>query len=132
MTFCTNFHNAVGLSDKAGVAVEHKLLMFCLWLMVCVDRLDVTQLACSEHICRRVLQLQKAIRRSPKSPDFSGSEPYLRHVADPSLGAATPKFDEFVSGVLKSEGAWMKQSRLAKEEQEAQDKRRNKKKKDDD
>ena len=115
------------MAARSAVAIEHRLLVFQFWLAVSVDRLDPTQVESLEHAARRILQIQKAVRKSPKNPDFTGLEPYLRHVADPSGGATTLAFDAHVADVLRAEGAWLKQSRLAKEEQDALEKRKKKK-----
>ena len=63
-----------------------------------------------------MLQIQKAIRSSPKAPTFDGLDAYLRHVPSASQAMRTPKFDAHVMETQKTEAFILKQARLAKEE----------------
>ena len=87
--------------------------------MATMDQLDLRRSAAAEHICRRILQTQEAIKRNPQAPDFTGLEIYTRHVQECPGGAHAPRFRTFVASVMKDEAAYMKQTRLAKEEEEA-------------
>eukprot|EP00974_Lingulodinium_polyedra_P038258 3667411-Lingulodinium_polyedra.AAC.1 len=42
--------------------------------LVSFDQLNAHGLAGCELLCRRILQVQRAVKRSPKSPDFRGLE----------------------------------------------------------
>ena len=91
--------------------------------MVCVDRLDPGHLSSGEHLCRWVLQCQRATRRSPKAPSFDGLDAYMRHVQMVGGTTFAPACDRHVADIQKSEGMNMKNERLAKEELEADNKR---------
>ena len=116
-----------GISPKSGLATEMMVLVFSLYSMVCWDRLDATQLVTGEHLARRFIQIQRAVQKSPKSPEFLGLELYTRHMAEIATSAHTPSFDKFVATTLKDESLVMKQTRIAREETEADDKNKKKK-----
>ena len=116
-----------GISPKSGLATEMMVLVFSLYSMVCWDRLDATQLVTGEHLARRFIQIQRAVQKSPKSPEFLGLELYTGHMAEIATSAHTPSFDKFVATTLKDESLVMKQTRIAREETEADDKNKKKK-----
>ena len=127
--FCATWEANSGVAPKSPLAHEHKNLIYLYWYFVCVDLLDPTQSAAMEATSRGILQLQRAVRKNPKAPDFVGLEPYLRHIPDASKGAHAPKFDSFVAETNKAEAGWLKQARLQQEEEEAAAKKKPKKKK---
>ena len=85
-------------------------------LYMTVDHCDPHRSATMEHFARRLLQIQKAVKRSPKVPDFEGLELYMNHLLDPSGAAHAPSFDAHIASVTKDEMVVLKQMRLAKEE----------------
>ena len=91
---------------------------------MCVDRLDPFHNSALEHSCRRMLQIQQAIRRSPKSPDFEGLDEYMRHSDDLKGHVVAPKFDAHIMERRKAGSMILKQSRLQREEVAADSKRR--------
>jgi hypothetical protein len=115
---------ASGVAPKYGIAVEFLMSIQSLWLLASMDGVDATNLVTAEHIARRALMIQKAVRRSPRSPDFSGLHSYMEHMADHASGAATPAFDRHVAALQKDEAIIMKSQRLAHEEVEADEKRK--------
>ena len=113
--FAMQWENSSGVAPRSAVALEHRLGIMQLGLAVCQDRLDVTQLASIEHLARRLLQIEKAVRRNPKAPDFEGLNRYLDHVTDPASGAAAPLFDQHIADEMKVDANILKQTRLARE-----------------
>ena len=93
---------------------------------MCVDRFDLPQTSTGEHLCRRLLQVQAAVKRNPKMPDFEGLEPYLDHVGEASSPLSASSFEAHVASTLKDKAAIMRQMRLAKEEKEAVDAKKKK------
>ena len=124
--FITQFLQTTGASPKASISVELGHLIHAVWLAVCVDRLDPYECAVLEHMSRRILQIQKAIRRCPRAPDFEGLSEYMRHSADLSGEIAAPAFDAYVAAKQKDQATILKQNRMQREEEEedAQNKRR--------
>ena len=110
-----------GVAPESAVAMHHQSLLPVLHHLVCVDQVDALQLAGTEMLCRRLLQLQRAVKRAPKSPDFRG----LEFMSAPRLGSSSTllvgDFAKFVAEEQKAEAFTMKQQRLFAEES---DKRR--------
>ena len=98
--------------------IELTLHFYTVWLLTCVDRVNLRRSAAGEHICRRILQQQAAIRRDPTSPNFEGLEPYMSHAAGTSGVVRAPKFEKFVAERNRDTSTVLKQMRLAKEETE--------------
>ena len=122
--FVAQFVLSSGINARSALCLEFGFLVHSLYLMVCVDGLDPYRTTTAEHVARRILQIQKAVRRSPKTPDFEGLSEYMKHVADPSGGVDAPSFDKHVAEVSKTEAVVLKQLRLQREETEAEGKRR--------
>ena len=114
-----------GVSEKSGIAIEFLLLFNYLSLMNSYDLLSPLNSASAELIARRALQIQKAIKRNPRAPDFEGLDHYLIGALDSGGGAAALSFDKFVADKQRDEGQMMKQSRLLREEGENDAKRKN-------
>ena len=120
--FLENFMSLSGVNPKGGLATELRCNIFTINLLATVDRLNVTHLASAEHIARRTLQMMRAVKRNPKSPDFDGLDTYLRRLDLPSAGARTPHFDRFVMEDQKTEAFIQKANRIRKEEMESENK----------
>ena len=84
--------------------------------MLCYDLLNGTNLASAEMASRRVLQIQKAVRKNPKSPDFTGLDYYMASALDPSGGLSTSSFETHISKIQLTAAQIMRQNRLLGEE----------------
>ena len=123
-----SFISSNGIGPSSGFAVDYTMVTWGLWAMACIDRLDVTRLACGEHLARWALRMQRAARRNPRSPDYEGLERYVRHALTPTGVARASAFEKAVAEDMKTEAFTMKQRRMEAEEREAADKRRKGKK----
>ena len=65
-----------------------------------------------------ILQIQRAIRRDPKAPQFTGLEVYTEHAADSTGVLRATRFEKFVADRNKDDANVAKQNRLAREEEE--------------
>ena len=108
---------------RSSLAIEYGYLVHGLWWHVAIDRL-FSYTAAMEHVCRRALQIQRAVQRSPKSPDFENLDEYMRHASDSAGKVTAVKFEQHIAERNRAEGQIMKQFRLHKEESEADAKRR--------
>ena len=104
--------------------MEHGHLITILWLMSSVDQLNVPACQSAEFLCRRVPMLQRAVRRSPKAPDFEGLGTYIAHRLDSNGGLLSSDFDKYVAEHQKTEAIIAKSQRMRREEQETERKRR--------
>jgi hypothetical protein len=115
---------ASGVAPRSSVALEFVMQVHAFWMLATLDGIDLNNSATAEHLARRILQIQRAVRRAPRSPDFSGLEAYVEHVSMTSLGAPTPEFDRHVAEIQKVEAQIMKSQRLSQEETNAANKGR--------
>jgi hypothetical protein len=119
MAYCAQFFTHVGASPKMSGSIELANHFFTVWLLMCVDRVDVRHSAAAEHVCRRILQQQTAIRRDPRSPNYDSLGPYMAHAADTTGVLRAPSFAKHVAETNKDEANILKQQRLAREENDA-------------
>ena len=117
-----------GINVKSGLAMEFTQLVYALHFLLCADLLDVSHLAGAEHLSRCILMILKAVRRSPKNPDFEGLDVYQLHLQDSSGAVHAPEFDKHASEYMRNTAVMMKQDRLNREEKEADEKRKKGKK----
>jgi hypothetical protein len=117
-TFHGHWVRVSGVTASSGLAIEHSLLMMLLHLLVIFDGMNVYNLASAEHAVRRLLMIERAVKRSPRAPDFDGLEVYLSNTFDSSGGVVTSDFDRHIAEIKKSEAIILKQDRLWKEEQD--------------
>ena len=111
-----------GMNPRSAAANELLSCLNNLHLMVTVDCLDPLNSSAAEHVARRVLQIQKAVKRNPVAPDYTGLEAYMAHTQDLGGSVLTVEFDKYVADVQRGEAAILKQGRLIREEAEASSK----------
>ena len=78
--FCVQWISDSGIAPKSGLAMEFMVLMHCVHYLAVEDRLDVTNLVTGERIARRLLQIQKAVARDPRQPEFGALSYYTKHM----------------------------------------------------
>lgn len=81
----TAYHAA--FMRKSGLSDHGKNLLQILWLSSSYDQLDVSNIAAMEHVVRRVLEIQIAVRRNPKHPTFDSFDCNTRGSVDEVGGA---------------------------------------------
>ncbi|CAK0878561.1 unnamed protein product, partial [Prorocentrum cordatum] len=112
-----------GVSRNAAVAQEVRHALNQLHHAVTYDLVDPSNLASLELLGRRVLQIQRAVKRCPRHPSFEGLGLMLSSSLDESGGVVTSRFDAFVAEEQKSQGIILKQERMYREEQESEAKK---------
>ena len=117
--YLAHYQASSGMSTTSGLAVELKVLLTVLWMLVTHDRVNVYNLAGAELISRRILMIQRAVKRNSRAPDFEGLDGYLSNTLDPLGGVLCPEFEKHISELQKTASAILKQQRLAREEAEA-------------
>ena len=121
--YAANLLGNSGINSRATLAIEVNVHFLSLHLLATLDGLNGYRLNVAEHIARRTTMCLKAIARNPKSPDFCSLDSYLRHMADPTSGLRTGPFDRYVASEQKVEAQILKQTRLTREEEEAETRR---------
>ena len=117
--FISQWKQSSGVSPQSGVAIEFGVHLTTLNHMISFDQINLYHSAAAEMISRRLLMIMRAVRRSPRAPDFEGLDMFLSNSTDTSGAVVTLDFDKYVADVQKADAAIMKQSRMMKEEHEA-------------
>eukprot|EP00971_Amphidinium_carterae_P175159 3472236-Amphidinium_carterae.2 len=114
-----------GAAPSSATSHAHKHLCSALGLMVNYDQVDVSNLASAEFLARWLLMLEAATKRNPRAPDFTSLDSYLSHAYDAFGGIVVSDFTKYIADEQKTEAQILKQSRLWREERDAEDKRSN-------
>ena len=94
-----SFFERWGVQAGSGLGREYMYMVHAIWSLMCVDGPDASRLRTGEHLARRVLQIEKAVKICPGKPAFEGLQAYMKH-ADGAMGALhTPVFDKYLAGV---------------------------------
>ena len=121
--YANHYVQTSGLAPGSSAAHELRTLFNALRHLSEYDQADCSNLAAAELLSRRILQMQKAIKRSAKHPDYSGREAMMASQLDETGGIVTSKFDEWVASEQKTAGIIMKSQRIYHEERRAESER---------
>lgn len=105
-----------GLDSSSAVAHTHRTLLNIAAHLVSFDQLNVLALAGFEMLARHVLRIHRAVKKSPKAPNFQGLEIMVASKLDTGGLALTGEFAKWTAEEQKSEAFTMKQQRLYAEE----------------
>ena len=117
------FYHAVwvrlsGVSESLAQCHQHKQICEILRLGIHTDGLQVCNLAAFEQLSRRMVQLELAVAKNPRHPDFTGDHVLVDRAADSTGAARAPKFSAWVSTKQKEQAEIYKQRRLYAEEEQ--------------
>ena len=105
-----------GIAEGASQAHEHRQICECLRLALMDDHLDIGNLAVFEQLSRRIVQVEMAVEKNPKHPDFSGLGVLVDTNVSAGGAARVPKFTQWVTQRHKEQAEIFKQRRLFHEE----------------
>ena len=105
-----------GIKPTSGIAREHRLLFDILRLFQTYDQFNLLNSAGVEAACRRIIIIQRAVRKNPKAPDFTGLDQFLQSSFDETGGILTSEFDKYMAETQKTNAMVLKQTRLWSEE----------------
>ena len=105
-----------GVNQHSMIAHDHRILCHILRNAIEVDQYDVTNSLSLELLCRRLVQIETAVARSPLNPDFSSLEMVMEDTVGAGGEAVTTAFNSWLSTKPKEKAAVAKQTRLYKEE----------------
>ena len=112
-----------GVGSGTAPAHEHRILCEYMRLSHSVDQMNCPNLASTELLTRRLIQLEMAVERCPRSPDFSGLACVLVGSTTESVGAIARDFTEWVSNKQRDRAGVLKQQRLMRDESLLEQKR---------
>lgn len=114
--FRQHWKTSSGVTPTSGLATQYGILIEVLWLSMCHDLLNPFELSSMELVARRLLMLERVVKRDCRNSDFEGLEPYLGHAMDPTGGAQPSPFAKHIAQIQKTDAIIMKQNRLVVEE----------------
>ena len=124
LEFHADWVKTSGVGEKSAAAREHRFLLDLLRLMVQFDQLDPTCLSSAELLVRRVVQIELAVKKNAKTPDYAGLECLLETAVDGSGAAVLPKLSKWIGETQQQEAFVLKQMRLWSEEKATASKRK--------
>jgi hypothetical protein len=101
-----------GVSQSSAIRCEHRTIFHALALFQQIDQIDLPATAGGEYLCRRGIQLQRAVRVCPRAPDFTGLHKMIEHALDESGGVQTRSFTQHFAQEAEAEARILKQNRL--------------------
>ena len=107
----TNWVRRSGVTEGSAVCHSHAILCESLRLFISYDQVDVSNLAGVEQIVRRIVQDERAVRKNPKHPDYSGLEFVLNQTTDVSGAASTAVFNRWYAKAQRDEAVVLKNAR---------------------
>ena len=83
-----------------------------------MDQVNLPNLAGAELLARRLIQIEMAVERSARSPDFSGLSSVMAGPTTETGAAVTKNFTEWIASRQKDRAQFLKQDRTLREEQQ--------------
>ena len=109
-----------GAGDKCAAVRDHRLWSLVLSLGTCFDQYDFANSSAMELAARRLTQIETAVKRNPKFPDYEGLDGMLEASVDSSGVAYAPAFTSWFAEKRRSQATIMKADRQYREELVAQ------------
>ena len=107
-----------GVFPESAAAHTHRALCSVLIHMISFDQLNVPALGSGEAVCRHLLRIERAVKRNPKAPDFTGLDIMTQSRLDAGGALLAGDFSKWTAEEHKSEAFILKQMRLITEETE--------------
>ena len=116
MSHHLDWRSKSGVRTHGVVCRFHRRICEALAQFVSYDQLDPANVAGIEYLSRWLFEIETAVRRSPKVPDFDNLEGIFAAPLGEDGRALLPEFGSFVSGLQRDEAQRLKQMRLWHEE----------------
>ena len=107
-----------GIATGSSLCHEHRILCESFRLFGAVDQVNLPNLAGAELLARRLIQIEMAVERSARSPDFSGLSSVMAGPTTETGAAVTKNFTEWIASRQKDRAQFLKQDRTLREEQQ--------------
>ncbi|CAK0847980.1 unnamed protein product, partial [Prorocentrum cordatum] len=113
LTYQAEWQRLSGVAEGGAQGHEHRCHLETLRRAICHDQLNVVNLTRFEHVARRVIQVEMAVEKNPRHPDFSGLEDVPAGPRSVSGSAHAPRHLEHVTNRQKDRAQILKQQRSA-------------------
>ena len=116
-----------GVPERSAAVRGHRLWSQVLRMGISFDLLDPANCASLEFAARRLAQIETAVKRNPKVPDYDGLDAMLETTIDSTGAAVAPAVGSRFAELRKTQAVVMKADRQSWEEQTTLQKDKNKK-----
>ena len=115
-TYHLTWKQESGVAQGSSLCHEHETLCEAFRFGHEVDQVNASNLSSFELLMRRMIQIEMAVSRNSKAPDFSGLSVVLSSVVDGSGAIQTKGFHKWVADKNESRARVMKSERMYFEE----------------
>ena len=122
-TYHLTWKQESGISTGTSLCHEHETLCESFRLAHEIDQVNCPNLASLELLMRRMIQIEMAVSRNSKMPDFTGLSVVLSSVTDGSGAIQTKGFHRWVAEKNEARARIMKSERMYHEERSGARKR---------
>ena len=119
----TDFIRKSGVAEKSSAAREHRHGHEILRLLCEYDQIDPSNSCAAEYLTRRLIQIESAVRRNARRPDFEGLDALLDTSVDEGGAAVVAEFATWVAERQKAEAQTLKAGRQWRDERAADNKK---------
>ncbi len=117
MSHHLDFVHKSGLSTTSGVCRSHRRISECMQALQQIDQVNLPALVGVEILCRYLVQIETAVARNPKVPDFQDLDALVGSTVNEVGGLVLPEYNKFIAQAQQAEAFTLKQRRLWREEQ---------------
>ena len=117
MTHHMDFVHKSGVSTTSGSARAHRKVSEALQSLQTVDQCNLPALVACEQLCRYLVQIESAVTRNPRCPDYSDLEVISGSTLNAHGALVLPEYSQYVAQVQRDEAFVLKQRRQWAEEQ---------------
>ena len=115
-TYHLTWKQESGVASGSSLCHEHEVLCEAFRFGHEVDQINASNLCSFELLMRRMIQIEMAVSRNSKAPDFTGLSVVLSSVVDGSGAIQTKGFHKWVSDKNESRPRMLKSEQLYHEE----------------
>ena len=112
-----DFVHKSGISPNSNITRAHRRLTEALHAFQQQDMLNLPSLSGAEILMRYLVQIEMAVARNPRSPDFQDLDAVVASTVNEYGGLVLPEYSKFIAQIQKDEAFTLKQQRQWREEQ---------------
>ena len=117
VTHHLDFVHKSGISPGSNITRCHRRLTDALHAFQQQDMLNLPSLSGVEVLVRYLVQIEMAVTRNPRSPDFQDLDAVVASTVNEFGGLVLPEYSKYIANIQKDEAFTMKQQRQWREEQ---------------
>eukprot|EP00959_Pyramimonas_sp_CCMP1952_P369286 7734876-Pyramimonas_sp.AAC.1 len=117
MSHHLDFIHKSGISPNSNITRAHRRLTEALHAFQQQDMLNLPSLSGVEILVRYLVQIEMAVARNPRSPDFQDLDAVVASTVNEYGGLVLPEYSKYIAQIQKDEAFTLKQQRQWREEQ---------------